>query len=112
MLLHPERLRRRPAGGEPGRTGCSAATTERDTRRTTRYDFKGNLAAGTRQLAANYDAALNWTPLASLNTAAALDAAAAAAGLVPVGDGGQDKLRAPAYDALNRPVHSHAALRR
>ena len=75
----------------------------------TQYDFKGNLAAGARQLAADYHAAVDWTPLASLTTAADLDAAAAAAGLVPTGDGGRDRFaNSTLYDALNRPVQQVA----
>ena len=75
----------------------------------TQYDFKGNLAAGARQLAADHHATVNWTPLASLTTAADLDAAAAAAGLVPTGDGGRDRFaNSTRYDALNRPVQQVA----
>ena len=55
-----------------------------------RYDYAGNLISSVRQLAADYHQAVDWTPLASLTAAAQLDAAAAAAGLVPAGDGGRD----------------------
>ena len=75
----------------------------------TQYDFTGNLAAGARQLAAGYHAAVDWTPLAGLTIAADLDAASAAAGLVPTGDGGQDRFASSTrYDALNRPVQQVA----
>ncbi len=79
----------------------------------TQYDFKGNLLSGTRQLASNYHQAIDWTPLANLITAAQpnlitaaqLDAAATAAGLIPSGDGGRDKFSGSTiYDALNRPI--------
>jgi RHS repeat-associated protein len=67
------------------------------------YDFKGNLLAGVRQLAADYHQAVDWTPLAGLTTGAQFDAAATAAGLVP--GGGRDRFSSStAYDALNRPV--------
>ena len=69
------------------------------------YDYKGNLLTGFRQLAADYQQAVDWTPLADLSSAAQLDAAATAAGLVPVGDGGRDKFGgSTVYDALNRPI--------
>ena len=55
-----------------------------------RYDYQGNLITSVRQLAADYHQAVNWTPIASLTVPVQLDAAAAAAGLVPVGDGGRD----------------------
>ena len=69
------------------------------------FDFKGNPVAGFRQLAAGYHASADWTPLADLTTAAELDSAAQAAGLVPTGDGGRDRFTsAAAFDALSRPV--------
>jgi RHS repeat-associated protein len=69
------------------------------------YDYKGNLLAGARQLATGYHQAVDWMPLATLTTAAQLDAAAVAAGLIPVGDGGRDRFAgSTAYDALNRPT--------
>ncbi len=69
------------------------------------HDYKGNLLASFRQLAVDYHRAADWTPLAGLATTAALDAAAAAAGLVPTGDGGRDTFAgSTVYDALNRPV--------
>ena len=69
------------------------------------YDYKGNLLTGFRQLAADYQRAVDWTALADLSSAAQLDAAAAAAGLVPVEDGGRDKFGgSTVYDALNRPI--------
>ncbi|HEY6315369.1 MAG TPA: SpvB/TcaC N-terminal domain-containing protein [Streptosporangiaceae bacterium] len=71
----------------------------------TRYDYTGNLRASVRQLAAAYHQAVDWTPLAGLTTAAQLDAAAAAAGLVPTGDRGRDQFTgSTAYDALDRPT--------
>ena len=73
------------------------------------FDFTGNPVAAVRQLAADYHASPDWTPLASLTTAAALDAAAATAGLVPSGDGGRDRFAsAAAFDALGRPVQQVA----
>ena len=80
------------------------------------FDFTGNPVAGFRQLAADYHASADWTPLAGLTTAAELDTAAAAAGLVPTGDGGRDRFASTAaFDALGRPVqqvtpHSTAML--
>jgi RHS repeat-associated protein len=69
------------------------------------FDYTGNLVASVRQLAADYHQAVDWMPLAGLATAAQLDAAAAAAGLVPTGDAGRDRFAASAvFDALNRPV--------
>jgi RHS repeat-associated protein len=69
------------------------------------YDYQGNLVATVRQLAADYHQAVDWTPLASLTSAADLNAAAAAAGLVPTGDGGRDAFAGSAvFDALNRPI--------
>ena len=56
-----------------------------------------------RQLAAGYRESVDWTPLATLTSGAAFDAAAAA-GLVPTGDGGQDRLESALFDALSRPV--------
>ena len=48
------------------------------------FDFTGNPVAAIRQLAADYHASADWTPLASLTTAAELDTAAAtAAGRLP-----------------------------
>jgi RHS repeat-associated protein len=73
--------------------GAGAAISER-------YDFKGNLIASTRALAAEHRVAVDWSPLAALAEAAALDAAAA-----PL-------LRAERfagatwYDALDRPVQA------
>ena len=70
-----------------------------------RYDYKGNLVASARQLAADYHQAIDWTPLAGLTTAAQLDSAAAAAGLLPAGDGGRDAFGdSTMFDALNRPI--------
>ena len=69
----------------------------------TRYDYQGDLVSTLRQLAADYHQAVDWTPLATLTTAADLDAAAAAAGLVPTGD--RDTFTGTmVFDALNRPV--------
>jgi hypothetical protein len=55
-----------------------------------------------RQLAAGYRESVDWTPLATLTSGAAFDAAAA--GLVPTGDGGQDRFESALFDALSRPV--------
>jgi RHS repeat-associated protein len=63
------------------------------------YDYKGNLLAGVRQLAAGYHAAVDWTPLSGLTTAAQLDAAAA--GLLATGD---SFAGSTVFDALNRPI--------
>ena len=69
------------------------------------YDFKGNLLASARQLAAAYHQAIDWTPLANLTAAAQLDAAATTAGLIPTGDNGRDRFTgSTVYDALNRPI--------
>ena len=85
--------------------GSSGTTTPRATWKIAGYDYAGNLVATVRQLAAGYRQAVDWTPLAGLAAAAALDAAAASHGLVPVGDGGRDAFTsATSYDALNRPV--------
>jgi RHS repeat-associated protein len=73
------------------------------------YDFKGNLKVSARQLGIAYHHAVDWTPLAGLTTAAELDAAAVAAGLVPTGDRGRDRFTgSTAYDALNRPIQQVA----
>jgi RHS repeat-associated protein len=73
------------------------------------YDFKGNLRAAVLQLAADYHQSVDWTPLAALTSAAALDAAATAAGLVPSGDGGRDRFTSGTiFDALNRPIQQVA----
>lgn len=71
----------------------------------TQYDYKGNLLSAARQLGVTYRQAVDWTPLVGVSGAAALDAAAVAAGLIPSGDGGRDRFtRATSYDALNRPI--------
>jgi len=62
----------------------------------TTYDYKGNLLTGARQLAADYHAPTDWTPLADLTDAGSLDSAATAAGLVPSGDGSRDSSSASA----------------
>ncbi len=73
----------------------------------TRYDFKGNLVASARQLAAVYRQSPDWSPLAALADGAALDAAAQAANLVPSGDGGRDLFAGSSvFDALNRIVQT------
>ena len=69
-----------------------------------RYDYAGNPVSSVRQLAVDYHQAVDWTPLAGLTAAAELDAAAAAAGLVPAGGGLDRFTEAAAFDALNRPV--------
>ena len=83
------------------------------TRRTAGTTTRGNLVSSVRQLAADYHQAVNWTPLASLTTAAELDAAAAAAGLVPAGDGGRDAFTGQRGVRRAEPAHSggHAAQR-
>ena len=63
------------------------------------FDFKGNLLASGRRLANNYRAAIDWTPLADLTDAVALDAASA--GLLSTTD---DFASGTAYDALDRPI--------
>lgn len=71
----------------------------------TTYDFKGNLLNSRRQLAVTYQVSPDWTPLANLVAASALDSAATTAGLVPTGDAGRDNFVGSAmYDALNRPI--------
>jgi RHS repeat-associated protein len=65
------------------------------------YDYAGNLRANTRQLAAAYQQAIDWTPLAGLTSAAQLDTAAVA--LLST----SDKFSGSSlYDALNRPVQT------
>jgi len=72
---------------------------------TSACDFKGNPVAGVRQLASDYHASVDWTPLANLTSAADLDTAAETAGLVPTEDGGRDQFAGTtAFDALSRPV--------
>lgn len=63
------------------------------------YDFKGNLLASRRQLANDYRQSVDWSPLANLTDAAALDAAAAP--LLAAADTFAGTSR---YDALNRPI--------
>ncbi len=71
----------------------------------TQYDYTGNLLSTVRQLAVDYHQAVDWTALAGLTTAAALDVAAIAAGLIPSGDAGRDMFTgSTVYDALNRPI--------
>jgi RHS repeat-associated protein len=63
------------------------------------YDFKGNLLASVRQLAREYRNTTDWSSLADLVDANALDAAAAPL-LIEA-----DRFRATTtYDALNRPI--------
>jgi RHS repeat-associated protein len=64
-----------------------------------RYDFKGNLRESARQFARDYRAAVDWSPLAGLADAAALDAAAA-----PLLTAADRFVALTAYDALNRPI--------
>ena len=65
------------------------------------FDYKGNLAASTRQLAAEYRNAVDWTVLANLTDPAALDAAAKPK-LVDA-----DRFSATStYDALNRVIQT------
>jgi RHS repeat-associated protein len=64
-----------------------------------RYDFKGNLIESSRQLASDYSQSVDWSTLATLTDAAALDAATA--GLLIAAH----RFSAiTAYDALNRPI--------
>ena len=99
------RLRRGPARRRTCAAGCSAATTWPGTSRTASTTTRATCWPSARQLAADYHQAVDWTPLAGLTTAAQLDAAATAAGLVPTGDGGRDRFAgSTVYDALNRPV--------
>ncbi len=64
-----------------------------------RYDFKGNLAETTRQLAREYRQTTNWQPLENLTSVAALDAAAA-----PLLNAADNFTATTAYDALDRPI--------
>ena len=65
------------------------------------FDYKGNLLASTRQLAAEYRNAVDWTVLANLTDPAALDAAAKPK-LVDA-----DRFSATSiYDALNRVIQT------
>ena len=76
----------------------------------TKYDFKGNLVSAARQLAAGDQGPADWSALASVSGAAALDSAAAAAGLVPTDDGGRDLFVSLfVYDALNRQLQTVTA---
>jgi RHS repeat-associated protein len=71
------------------------------------YDYAGNLLSSVRQLAVNTHTSTDWSPLAGISGAAALDAVAAAKGLIPTGDGGRDRFAGSTmYDALNRPVQN------
>jgi hypothetical protein len=73
----------------------------------TGYDFKGNLLSHARQLGSKYKQSPDWSPLAALTGAAALDAAAVAAGLIPTGDGGRDRFSGTSiYDAVNRVIQT------
>jgi YD repeat-containing protein len=73
----------------------------------TAYDYKANLLSTKRQLGVAYRQATDWTPLAGQTTAASLDAAATAAGLIPTNDGGRDCfVSSSVYDALNRPIQA------
>jgi RHS repeat-associated protein len=63
------------------------------------YDYKGNLTNSARQLAIEYHQSVDWTVLANLGSAAALDAASAPL-LVPA-----DRFEASStFDALNRAI--------
>jgi RHS repeat-associated protein len=62
------------------------------------YDFKGNLLAGSRRLAARYRSVADWSPLAGLTDIAAMATAAEALLEAEV------FISATAYDALNRPT--------
>jgi RHS repeat-associated protein len=73
----------------------------------TLYDFQGNLLSHASQLGSAYKQSPDWSPLAALTGGATLDAAAAAAGLIPTGDGGRDRFSGSAiYDALNRVLQA------
>lgn len=61
-------------------------------------DFKGNVTASTRQLANQYQQTMDWTPLAALNDAGQI--AAAAASLLD----SETFASSSSFDALNRPV--------
>jgi len=63
------------------------------------YDFKGNLASSTRQLARDYRQSPDWSPLADLTTTADLDTAAG-----PLLNSTDNFSTATTYDALNRPI--------
>ena len=71
ILIEPVRLRRGPADGEPVRAAVPRTTTWPAYIENSQYDYKGNLLASVRQLAADYHQAVDWTPLAGLTTAAA-----------------------------------------
>jgi hypothetical protein len=63
------------------------------------FDYKGNLLSSARQLAIQYHQSVDWSVLASLTTAAALDAASAPL-LVTA-----DRFEATSiFDALNRAI--------
>lgn len=64
----------------------------------TTYDFKGNVLTANRKLASNYDATLDWTPLAALASVAALDGAATSQLSASAADG---FTMSTTYDALN-----------
>lgn len=85
-----------------------------------RYDFKGNVLASSRQLSAltppaaqagtaadrHYPTTVDWSPLAALGTVPALDVAAldaAAASLLVARD---KYMSASKFDALNRPIQT------
>jgi RHS repeat-associated protein len=63
------------------------------------YDYKGNLASSTRQLAIDYHQSIDWSPLANLTDGSALDAAAA-----PLLVAADRFTSSTTYDALNRPI--------
>jgi RHS repeat-associated protein len=94
--------------GMPGQNLCGRVFRHYDMTgyaENTQYDFAGNLAANATQLGLDFHQAADWSPLAGLTTAAQLDAAATAAGLIPSGDGGRDHFSGSVwYDALNRPI--------
>ncbi|MHB8655042.1 MAG: SpvB/TcaC N-terminal domain-containing protein [Terriglobia bacterium] len=62
------------------------------------YDFKGNLMAGSRQLASNYQSQVDWAPIGALNDIGKI--AAAAAALIET----EVFSSSTTFDALNRPV--------
>ncbi|HEU5368180.1 MAG TPA: SpvB/TcaC N-terminal domain-containing protein [Ktedonobacterales bacterium] len=64
-----------------------------------RYDFKGNLLESARQFAREYRQSVDWSALANLTNAAALDAASAS--LLVAAD---RFLATTTYDALNRSI--------
>jgi RHS repeat-associated protein len=100
----PETLLERSVYGEglPDRNLCGRLFRQYDTAGLAgheRYDFKGNLLEGTRQLGLDYRTSPDWTLLGELTDAPALDAAAA-----PLLSKADRFTATTTYDALNRPI--------